>query len=79
MAQDGRTEFVLSGDTTKAAEMLIGGRLTQDTLMAALRGNGRSQVTWNDNRRFDSRLSGDDRRAIQNDTMQTLAGVLNGV
>lgn len=75
LAQDGRTEFVLSGDTTRAAEALIGARLTQENMLAAMRQGGGRSVVWNDQRRFDSRLSQADRRAIQSDTMQTLAGV----
>lgn len=76
LAQDGRTEFVLSGPTTRAAEQVIGAQLTQDNLIAALRQGGRS-VVWNDHRRFDSRLSLADRRSIQNDTVDLLAGVLS--
>lgn len=77
LAQNGKTEYVLSGDTTRAAEKLIGGRLTQDGLLSALRSGARSVITWNDQRRFDSRLSGADRRVIQRDTLDTLAGVLS--
>ena len=78
LAQDGRREFVLSGATTKAAEAAIGGALSQSNIMRAMGGQG--TITVYDHRRFDSRLTAEDRRAIQADTIQTLKGlVTNGV
>jgi hypothetical protein len=41
---------------------------------------GQGTITVYDHRRFDSRLTAEDRRAIQADTIQTLKGlVTNGV
>lgn len=75
LAQNGQTEFVLAGQTTKAAEQAIGQKLTQENVMAALTRN-RGGLTVYDHRRFDSRLSADDRRSIQMDTMETLRNMV---
>lgn len=74
----GPDEFVMSGATTQAAERLIGGRLNQANLLMALAGSkgSGSSITWNDNRRFDSRLSLADRRAIMEDTKQVIREML---
>ena len=74
LAQDGRREFVLSGATTRAAEKAIGASLSQESIMRAL--NNKSQIVVYDHRRFDSRLTAEDRRAIQTDTMETLRGLI---
>jgi hypothetical protein len=71
IAWNGAREFVMSGQTTRAAERVIGGQLTQQSLMRAI-ASGRGNVTWNDHRRFDSRLSLADRDAILEDTKQIL-------
>jgi hypothetical protein len=60
--------------TTKAAEGVIGGGLTQEKLLASLSG-GRS-VTYNDRRRIDANLSKNQRRQLVNDTMTALSGAL---
>lgn len=75
LAQNGQTEFVLAGQTTKAAEQAIGQKLTQENVLAALT-QSRGGLTVYDHRRFDSRLSADDRRAIQADTMETLRNMV---
>lgn len=75
LAQDGRTEFVLSGPTTRAAEDVIGQSLTQQNLLAALKAV-KQGINYNDNRRIDSRLSMSDRRAIKQDTLEVIQGVL---
>lgn len=75
LAQDGRTEFVLSGGTTKAAEAAIGGSLTQERLLAALSGRGAAKV-YNDNRRIDSRISLADRLQLKQDMLEMLNGVM---
>lgn len=75
LAQNGQTEFVLAGQTTKAAEEVIGQKLTQENVMAALT-RSRAGLTVYDHRRFDSRLSAEDRRAIQNDTMEMLRSMV---
>lgn len=75
MAQDGRPEFVLSGPTTKAAESAIGGSLTQERMIAALTGKGRS-INYTDSRRFDSRISLKDRLLLKQDMVDVLNGVM---
>lgn len=77
LAQNGQTEFVLAGQTTKAAEQAIGQKLTQENVLAALT-QSRAGLTVYDHRRFDSRLSAEDRRAIQADTMETLRNMVMG-
>jgi hypothetical protein len=73
----GPEEFVMSGDTTRTAESIIGGRLNQQAILKAMLRGNRTSVTLNDHRRFDSRLSVADRRAIANDTMQLLGSLVN--
>lgn len=69
-------EYVMTHNTTRAAEALIGGRLTQQSLMAALGGAGnRQSVTWNDQRRFDGAYTNEIRRANRNDTLNLLGGL----
>jgi hypothetical protein len=69
----GGREFVMSNSTTRAAENVIGGSLTQDRLLNAL---GAKRISYYDNRRIDSKLSQNDRRIIANDTMSILAGAI---
>ncbi len=64
-------EFVMNHATTRAAERMMGGQLTQDRLLSSLAG-GRN-INYNDHRRIDSRLSSSDRRVIRNDVMTALA------
>jgi hypothetical protein len=67
-------EFVLSANTTRAAEDAARtGRLTQDTLTRLFGGSG--GMTYNDHRSFDSKVSAEDRRAIQSDTRELLLGL----
>jgi hypothetical protein len=73
MAVDGRREFVLSGDATRAAENLIGNQLTQDNVMNSIRN---SQVQYNDHRRFNNGISATERRQIRQDTVDTLSEIL---
>jgi hypothetical protein len=67
-------EFVMSNSTTKAAESMLGGQLTQQRLLQAL--SGSKSITYHDNRRIDSALSKNDRRVIANDITNALAGAL---
>lgn len=57
-------EFVLSPSTTAAAESLIGSQLSQQSLLMAMSGGGRTSLTLNDARRFDSSIPLAERRAI---------------
>jgi len=70
----GANEFVMNSRTTRAAEGIIGGTLTQQRLIAAMGGGKR--INYHDHRRIDSSLSAGDRRAIVNDTMSALASAL---
>ena len=65
-------EFVLNPATTRAAEQLVGARLSQRGLIGALRGG----VVWNDQRRFYAGVSPEERRVISEDTMEILAEAL---
>jgi hypothetical protein len=68
------SEFAMSGRTTKAAETLIGGRLSQENLLSTLAAGKR--ITYNDQRRIDSRLSNADRALLVNDVMSAMAGAI---
>lgn len=59
--EEGR-EFVLNHATTRAMESLVGGRLTQASILRG--GGGGGTITVNDQRRFDSRVTAQDRREI---------------
>jgi hypothetical protein len=69
-------EFVLNNRTTRAAESALGGSLTQGRLLQALANGGGKNISYNDHRRIDSRLSASDRRVIVSYTMNALAGAL---
>lgn len=64
-------EFVTSASTTRALERLIGGRLNQQNLVAAVAGVG-NNVTWNDQRRFDGTYNKNMKRQVENDTIDTI-------
>lgn len=66
-------EFVMNNSTTKAAESVLGGTLSQQRLMAAL---GGKRITYTDNRRIDASLSANQRRQIANDTLGILSGAI---
>ena len=65
LAWDRAREFVLSGQTTQAAEKIIGGNLTQDNLMRALSMGSARNINYVDNRRMERALGKDDRAAFQ--------------
>lgn len=65
-------EFVMSNRTTKAAESIIGGTLTQQRLLQALAG-GQKRISYYDSRKFDASVSTNDRRIIRNETMLALS------
>ncbi|MDQ3004337.1 MAG: hypothetical protein M3R47_02995 [Chloroflexota bacterium] len=70
-------EYIMTHNTTRAAEAMIGGRLTQEGLLSALAGAGgnRQSVTWNDQRRFDGAYTNEIRRANRADTLELLKGI----
>lgn len=66
-------EFVMNAATTSLAERLAGQRLNQNTIMAMLTGGrGPVSVTWNDQRRFDGKITAEERRMIQQDNLKML-------
>lgn len=66
-------EYVMAHDTTRAAESMIGGRLTQQGLLTALQGmGGGSSVVWNDQRRFDGTYTNAMREQVRKDTRAVL-------
>ncbi|HBA90858.1 MAG TPA: hypothetical protein DCZ08_03490 [Anaerolineaceae bacterium] len=75
-----RGEFVLRPDVTSAAERLAGKKLNQDNMLALLArgGAGGNNYNYVDNRRFDSRLSSEDRKAIRRDLAVQLGEVFGG-
>lgn len=75
MADNGQPQWVLSGAATRAAEKIIGGRLTQEAVLGALvRGAGsRRSLTINDHSRFDGRISSAQVRAIKQETIGEIA------
>jgi len=60
----GPREFVLSGRTTRAAEQMLGGQITQQGLIAALSGAG-GGLHIVDNSRYATTISASDRRSIR--------------
>jgi hypothetical protein len=69
-------EFYLTRETASQAESFAKGQLSQDTILRMMMGGG-GQVTYNDQRQFDSRVSAEDRRAIQQDTVEVLRNLLS--
>lgn len=65
LAWDRAREFVLSGQSTKAAEKIVGGSLTQENLIRALSAGAARNVNYVDNRRMERPIGKDDRAAFQ--------------
>lgn len=68
----GPREYVMDGHTTAMAERMIGGALTRDRLAAALAfgaGGNRQSVTYNDNKRLDSRIPNADRMLMEDNVI----------
>ena len=75
----GKPEYVLRGDVTELAERVLGGRISQDkmiALLSAANGGSRNNVTYNDSRRIDSRVSNIDRKRMMDDTFTVLDSIL---
>jgi hypothetical protein len=74
MAANGEPEYVLNGGATRAAENMIGGRLTQDAVLSALaRGSGRNQsVSVDYKSRFSGEYTGSMRRAVMRDVQSAV-------
>lgn len=66
MAVNGVPEYVMDGQTTRIAEKAIGGRLTQDRLTELLMNkSNQSGDSFSFQNRFDTKLSNEDKRAIE--------------
>jgi hypothetical protein len=66
-------EFVMRESTTRLAERLAGGRLTNDRLVGLLLGGGgHGQIVYHDNRRIDGRVTAADRRQMREDNEHQL-------
>jgi len=80
VAWNGVPEFAFSGASTKAAEQIVSGKLTQQNALAAMaRGMQSGNITLNDHRRFDGQITNAERRAIQEDTKKTYSKLLAGM
>lgn len=75
----GKTEYVMSGATTEAAERLLGGQLSQGRLLSALSlsAGSRNAFNYQDNRRIDGRLGPVERQGIVNDTVRVIERMLS--
>lgn len=73
--KNGIPEMVMNGTTTRMAEAQMG-YLTQEKLQSMISGNNKKIVINEGNKRFDSRLSKEDRRAIQRDIIETFKGLV---
>jgi hypothetical protein len=71
-------EFVINPSTTSVLEQMLGRKLTQTSLLQMAGTSNRTNVVWNDSRRFDSSLQPSDRRMINNDTIAILGSVVGG-
>jgi hypothetical protein len=67
-------EFVLNPKTTRVLESLVGARLNQNNVLAAIRGN----VTLNDQRRFYGGISPAEKRMIDESTREQVAYLIGG-
>jgi hypothetical protein len=79
-------EFVLNPDTTRIAEQMVQGKLTQQAILNAIGagvagGNGRGQVVYNDRRelRFYGALSAEERQAIRAEILQDTQKAIKAV
>jgi hypothetical protein len=72
MTQMHSGEFVINANTTRALEQVSRSRLDQATIIEMATG-GNKAMTYNDHRRFDSRLSANDRANIRGDLEGILA------
>jgi hypothetical protein len=77
LGETGQREFVLSGQSTKTAEKIIGNQLTQANLVNALSGiNAGRSGTYIDQRRIDRPIGKDDKAMMQKIAQDALAAAL---
>lgn len=70
----GKSEYVMTGSTTEAAERLLGGQLTQEKILSAMGmyAGARNAFNYQDNRRIDGRLGPTDRQMIVTETVRAV-------
>jgi hypothetical protein len=71
-------EFVMTRETTSAAERAAKSRhLSQEALVGLFTGGGGQGLTYNDHRRFDTKVSAQEREGIYEDTRSLLIELLS--
>ena len=76
IAGEAGREFIMSNQTTRAAEGIIGGGLSQQRLLDALQGGGGRKISYYDSRKIDASISKVQRDQIMNMTIAALSGAL---
>jgi hypothetical protein len=70
-------EFIMDAQATRAAEGAARSNLTQQALINLFSGGGQGGgLVYNDQRRFDTAVSAEDRRAITQDTFALLVNLI---
>ncbi len=77
LAMDGRTEFVLDGPTTRAAEASIGGSLSQANIARALGGRGGGGNVYVSYGRIDANVTPAQVRQITRATIEEFGRIVN--
>jgi hypothetical protein len=81
VAWNGVPEFAMSGRTTRAAEQIIGGRLTQDALLGALANGGRGgrniNINLTDSRQFDRMPASWEREQMNREMVEALEKIVS--
>jgi len=77
VAWNGQPEFAFSGASTRAAEQIVSGKLTQQNALAAMqRGMSGGNVTVNYTGRFDGEVTNSMRRIVKKDIDQSISNSL---
>lgn len=77
MAQDGKRQFVMSGDMTRVAEKMLGGQLNQQAVLQAMAGGTTNRSVSVNGLRFSGEYTKSMKRAVQNDMLNTLKKVID--
>lgn len=78
MAQDGKRQFVMSGDMTRIAEQMLGGQLNQQAVLSALSNGVGSRRTLEVGAiNFNGEYTKSMRKAVQRDQFETLKKVIS--
>ena len=80
LAKDGKREFVMNNQSTKSAESIIGGQLTQQSLLSALSSMNaaKNNVQYVDNSRFSPGVSARERRQYKREMVALIEGLIGG-